>query len=128
MRIIGPGTVPPNVQNVYSTPSAKRLVSSRVSKLIITLAGLRRLIGGGTCGALVRTACSTGILLGSGRLRLPRENAKPIAPTAIRVEINNTCLLANILKLLVWNFSVAVQPKFKTEKPAKHDGRHGIPF
>src|SRR2546430_15507669 len=54
-----PGTSPPNVQNTYSTPSARRFVTSLTSTFTMTLAGFFRVIGGGTVGACVSTAVST---------------------------------------------------------------------
>jgi len=51
-----PGTVPPNVQNVYMTPSEMGRSSSRTSRFTINLAGVFRLIGGGTFGAEVSIA------------------------------------------------------------------------
>ena len=52
-----PGTVPPNVQKVYFTPSEISFSTSRTSRLTMTLAGALRLVAGGTIGGLVRMAC-----------------------------------------------------------------------
>src|SRR5436190_19864293 len=60
-----PGTSPPNVQNTYSTPSARRFVTSLTSTFTMTLAGFFRVIGGGTFGACVSTAVSTPVTSGS---------------------------------------------------------------
>src|SRR4051812_28712532 len=51
-----PGTVPPKVQKVYDTPSEIGMLFSITSSSTITLAGVLRMIGGGTFGGLVRTA------------------------------------------------------------------------
>ena len=64
-RTKGPGTVPPNVQNVYCTPSASVPFTSVVSRLTITLALPGRSTGGGTSGAEVRTAFTSGSAAGS---------------------------------------------------------------
>ena len=59
-RMNCPGTVPPNVQNVYSTPSASVPFTSVVSRLTITFALPGRSTGGGTVGAAVRIALISG--------------------------------------------------------------------
>ena len=59
MRMKLPGTSPPNVQKMYSTPSASVLVTSRTSRLTMTLVEYLRVMGGGTLGAWARTAVST---------------------------------------------------------------------
>ena len=46
----GPGTLPPNVQNVYSTPLASVPFCSVVSRSTTTRAGPERSIAGGTAG------------------------------------------------------------------------------
>src|SRR6478736_5196463 len=51
-----PGTFPPKVQKVYSTPSAIGRLTSLTSSSTTTLLGCRRVIRGGTIGASVRTA------------------------------------------------------------------------
>src|SRR6187200_1025853 len=51
-----PGTVPPKVQKVYETPSEIAMSFSTTSSSTITLAGVLRVIGGGTFGGLVSTA------------------------------------------------------------------------
>src|SRR6185369_4073516 len=51
-----PGTVPPNVQNVYVTPSEIDISFSMTSSSTITFAGAVRPVAGGTCGGLVSTA------------------------------------------------------------------------
>src|SRR5262252_8836395 len=51
-----PGTVPPNVQNVYVTPSEIGISFSMTSSSTITFAGAVRPVAGGTRGGLVRTA------------------------------------------------------------------------
>src|SRR5579859_5386835 len=65
MRMNLPGTLPPKVQNTYSTPSASRLVTSCTSKLTMTLVGFFRVSAGGTLGASVNTAVSTPTTSGS---------------------------------------------------------------
>src|ERR1051325_4543330 len=60
MRMNCPGTLPPKVQNTYSTPSASRRVTSFTSRFTTTFAACLRVIGGGTDGAEERMAFSTG--------------------------------------------------------------------
>src|SRR5690349_18762902 len=60
-RTNGPGTVPPKVQKVYCTPSASVPFTSVVSRLTITFALPGRSTGGGTSGAEVRIAATSGI-------------------------------------------------------------------
>src|SRR5690348_10748771 len=60
-RTNGPGTVPPKVQKVYCTPSASVPFTSAVSRLTITFALPGRSTGGGTSGAEVRIAVTSGI-------------------------------------------------------------------
>src|SRR5688500_3618695 len=55
-----PGTVPPNVQKVYSTPSASLPTFSMTSSSTTTFAACVRKIGGGTFGGDVSVARSTG--------------------------------------------------------------------
>ena len=59
-RIIGPGTWPPNVQNLYSTPSAMRITFSCTSNFTLTRAAWLRFTGGGASGANVVTPSITG--------------------------------------------------------------------
>src|SRR5919108_2726319 len=59
-RSIGPGTVPPNVQNVYSTPLASVPFCSVVSSSTITLAAVDRSTGGGAAGGVWSTAVTSG--------------------------------------------------------------------
>src|SRR5262249_25289551 len=59
-RMKGPGTVPPNVQNVYWTPSARVPFTSVVSSATMTRAFPARSTGGGTCGAEARIALTSG--------------------------------------------------------------------
>src|SRR3954462_6133674 len=75
-----PGTVPPNVQNVYDTPSEIGIVFSITSSSTITLAGVLRVIGGGTFGGLVSTA-----LMGApwGGPRVPASRAGAGAGAAV---------------------------------------------
>src|ERR1044071_6328260 len=65
MRMKLPGTSPPNVQNTYSTPSARSFMTSLTSTFTMTVAGFFRVIGGGTLGAWVSTAVSTPVMSGS---------------------------------------------------------------
>ncbi len=51
-----PGTVPPNVQNVYFTPSEISFSTSRTSSSTMTFAGVERPVAGGTIGGLVNMA------------------------------------------------------------------------
>src|SRR6476469_533128 len=51
-----PGTVPPNVQNVYFTPSDISFSTFFTSRSTITFAGFVRPVGGGTSGGLVSVA------------------------------------------------------------------------
>src|SRR6185437_16127031 len=48
-----PGTCPPKVQNVYSTPLARRMTCSRTSSSTTSSRGERRESEGGTAGASV---------------------------------------------------------------------------
>src|SRR5579864_2993275 len=84
-----PGTLPPKVQNVYLTPSAISLTTSRTSSSTTTLAGLVRWVGGGTSGAWVGSdlivsiavsAFSTGTSVVDG----PRQPAVPKAIIEVR--------------------------------------------
>src|SRR5262245_33893746 len=56
----GPGTVPPNVQNVYSTPLASGPFCSVVESSIRTLAGAVRPVGGGTAGGAMSANATSG--------------------------------------------------------------------
>jgi len=59
-RMKRPGTVPPYVQNVYSTPSASGITFSMTSSVTFTFAAVVRVMGGGTIGGSVSTAFSSG--------------------------------------------------------------------
>src|SRR5271157_634107 len=65
MRMKLPGTFPPKVQKVYSTPSANRLVTSLTSRLTITFVPFLRVMGGGTFGASASTVLSTPTISGT---------------------------------------------------------------
>src|SRR5437773_10081312 len=60
-RINFPGTFPPKVQNVYSTPSEMGKFTSLTSSSTMSVAGALRVTGGGTCGASVVTALSAAL-------------------------------------------------------------------
>ena len=55
-RSMGPGTLPPKVQKVYSTPLASVPFSSVVSRSTSTRAGRVRSMAGGTIGGLSSAA------------------------------------------------------------------------
>src|SRR3990167_5365363 len=78
-RMNGPGTVSPNVQNVYSTPSASVPFFSDVSSSTVTLAPPALLGAGGPPGAVVNFATSSAALL---RLLKEKQKNTPGVPPA----------------------------------------------
>src|SRR6185369_3926434 len=97
-RSNGPGTVPPNVQNVYSTPLASVPFCSVVSSSDLTLAGAERWIAGGTPGGASSTAFT------SPPTGSPRRCAATV-PARARITTVVTTIARVIACLLVIAFS-----------------------
>jgi len=80
----GPGRVPPNIQNVYSTPFASVPFSSVVKSSTTTRAGRARSSAGGTAGGAVSTALisPSGLLPSSPRCQPPLICAATVPATS----------------------------------------------
>jgi hypothetical protein len=97
-RIIGPGTVPLNVQKRYCTPLASVPVISFVSSSTATVAGRRRWMGGGTAGGATSTADSCSDEAATVSVSFAYTNGKPTTPSiAARTSVGSQAILSHIL-------------------------------